>query len=314
MRAFSNRRPESTRRGRGRTAAPCNGIDAEPRRAILRVRTTLISLLATLLLGFAPNASAIRVGTLDPAGQFSGVGMLVPSSGDSMCSGTLLGNAVFLTAAQCFVGQAPGTTFEFALGGGQTAHVTQILSHPLFNTPDGINLAFDLALVALDAQDVTGWNNVKRWAVEAGLAPPGDNVSAAGFGETGTGTGSGQLRSGSLAITQYVLGADPDGNIITDAFIETLPADALGQTFCAGDTGGPLIHNGALAGINSFRFVAACDEPGAGYSVSLPRLAGWIAEGVRQLDVPGAIPLPEPGTFALLALGLAGFAFKRRTD
>jgi hypothetical protein len=261
-----------------------------------------------MLCVFPPTARAIRMGVPDATDQFSGVGMIVadPVAGNSPCTGTMLSNTVFLTAAQC-VDHLSGLTF--AVGPGMTAHSTEIRMHPFFDTADGINLAFDVALVALDEVEVGTWTGVTRRAL--GSMPTGADATAVGFGETATGVVDSPptRRSGNLLFTQYVLGADPDGNILTQAFLETVPADTQDNMFCLGDAGGPLLYNNAIAGVASFRFVGACDEAGPGFYADPIALAGWINENLRAMD-PSLVP--EPSTVLLLGIGLAGLIGRRR--
>jgi hypothetical protein len=271
-------------------------------------RAAAFSLLFAVLCVFPHTANAIRAGVPDATDQFSGVGMIVadPVAGNSPCTGTMLSNTVFLTAAQC-VDHLSGLTFS--VGSGMTAHSTEIRMHPFFEPPDGINLAFDVALVALDKAEVGTWTGVTRRAL--GSMPTGVDATAVGFGETATGVVDNPptRRSGDLLFTQYVMGADPNGNILSQAFLETVPAGTQSNMFCLGDAGGPLLFNNAIVGVASFRFVGTCNEAGAGYYVNPDALAGWIDENLRAMD-PSLVP--EPSAALLLGIGLAGLVALRR--
>jgi secreted trypsin-like serine protease len=274
-----------------------------------RVRAAMLCALAPLALGFGPAAHAIYKGTEDPAGLYSGVGMILPTSTHAACTGTMLTGTVFLTAAQCVYDQTPGADFLFSLGTGMTAHATEIRAHPGFNTPDGLSLPYDIALVALDKSDVASWSGFTQWSIGTAV-PVSSAVTAVGFGENDHGSGSGVRRSGNLSVTQYIGAEGPPGVFIPDAFIETNPADSLGQVFCPGDAGGPLLRNHAIVGIASFRFVAACDEAGPGYYLNLQNFADWITTNLGAMDP--AVPVPEPASIALLGMGIAALGLGRR--
>lgn len=274
-----------------------------------RTRAALLGALALLALGFAPAANAIYVGTEDLAGLYSGVGMILPTTNHAACTGTMLTDSVFLTAAQCVYNQSPGPGFQFSLGAGMTAHATEIRAHPGFSSIDGIFLAYDIALVALDRADVASWTGFTHWTIGTESLAPGA-VTAVGFGESQTGSGSGVRRSGNLSVTQYIASEAPIGVAIPDAFIETIPGDSLGQMFCPGDAGGPLLHNNAIVGIASFRFVATCNEAGPGYYLNLENLADWINTNLSEMNSANAAPEPSP--MALLGIGIAALGFSRR--
>ncbi|MEX2306111.1 MAG: trypsin-like serine protease [Pirellulales bacterium] len=249
-------------------------------------KTTALGL--TVLCVFSSSASAIRNGTPELGLQYNGVGMFLPTPSRPRGTGAMVSQFVVLTAAQNFpdIGQDPAPVYEFTLGPGLTAHATEVRRHPEFETVDGINLAYDVALVALDRDEVRNWPGINRSAIREVQTPVGALATGVGFGETQTGMGSGVRRSGSFSVSGYFDGADAFGSPIPNAFIEVVPGNELNQCFCNGDQGGPLFFDDRIAGVASFRFVATCEEEGPGYYVSLHRLTDWIRDNLNEMDPP----------------------------
>jgi hypothetical protein len=222
----------------------------------------------------------------------------------------MLSDSVFLTAAQCVFDLTPADGLQFSVGAGMSAHVTEIRAHPGFATVDGLELPYDIALVALNPTEVAAWSGVTHWAIDTAAPSGGTAVTDVGYGETGDGVGGGVRRSGAVSISQYIGAEGPPGVFIPDAYIEAIPANGLAQTFCLGDAGGPLLANNKIVGVASFRFVASCDASGPSYYVNVQRFTGWIAENLNQMDPPSSVPEPTP--LALLTFGLGALGLARR--
>ncbi|MEO8678624.1 MAG: Ig-like domain repeat protein [Vicinamibacterales bacterium] len=222
----------------------------------------------------------IRNGDPETRPQFNGVGMIVPSATHGGCTATLISPFIVLTAAQCLIDTSPDPVFEFSLGAGRTARVTDIRVHPSFSTVDGVNLAFDVALAVLDRAAVASWTDINPATRRADPISPIVDGIAVGFGETGAGAGG--RTSGTLQITSYVGGEDANFNFLPDAFIETSPGTA-NQMFCRTGTGGPLFFDDQVVGVASFRNVATCAEDGPGFYIPVARLADWIQSAANEL-------------------------------
>src|SRR5262245_2853070 len=177
------------------------------------VRRVGLAALGLLMLSACPStASAIILGTPVSDGQYSGVGMFLPAAGHPLGTGTMVSPFVVLTAAQIFPDQSPDpSVYEFSLGPGLTAHATEIRVHPGFFAFDGVNLAFDLALVRLDEADVLAWPAFTRAAISDELPPIGTLVTGVGLGNNEPGSGSGVKRAGTFLVNAYPLGVDEFG-------------------------------------------------------------------------------------------------------
>jgi len=237
----------------------------------------------------------IRNGELADAPEFSGIGALLETTTHGLCSGTLITPSLVLTAAQCVQDSSPNPVFQFSAGTAQVAASTLVRQHPLFSTVDGLNLAFDMALVRLEKPISRGWD-VQRFPVAKVNMPVDQHGVGVGFGESDYPTG---VRTwGDFLLTQYIPGEGPVGVVFPDGFLETVPGSAKNQMICPGDSGGPLIYNNQIVGVASFRFVATCPEDGPGYFVSTPRLSKWIQDAVDELDPPGACAGEDNAGFA----------------
>jgi hypothetical protein len=266
---------------------------------------TLTALGGLVLCVCSSTASAIIMGSSLTSDQYDGVGMIPPTTNHGLGTGTMVSPFVFLTAGQNLLESHP-SPYEFTLGPGMTAHATEIRLDPNFATPDGLNLAFDLALIKLDEADVRNWPSFTRYAISDVLPPLGSLVTGVGFGDNEPGSGSGVKRSGFFSVNKYVGGEDDLGGDIPRAFIEATSGTVVPQWIAFGDVGGPLFFDNQIVGVASYRFGIE-DEAGPSYYVSPLNDADWIRETLNELDPP----VPEPGTLTIMVSGLIGLAVAR---
>ena len=248
----------------------------------------------------APDpATPIRNGIPEARPQFSGVGMILPSATHGACTATMISPSVVLTAAQCLIDNSPDPVFEFSLGEGRTARVTDVRRHPLAFTVDGFNQAFDVALAGLDKADVASWADVVPATLRAEQPTPIVKATAVGFGATNDG---GRRTSGTLLVSGYAPFMGPDGTVQPQALLVTDPGSA-NQMFCSPGTGGPLFFEDQIVGVAAFRNVATCAEDGPGFYINTSRVAEWIHAIASALTnhppLPGPVDVTTPNDTAI---------------
>ena len=121
---------------------------------------------------------------------------------------------------------------------------------------------------------------------------------AVGFGATSdTGTG-GARNYGTLDFTGFGADGDGFGGSIANAY-EVVTSGPTGyQMICPGDTGGPFIVNGKIAGLAAFEAGFPCSQAGPGFEMTVDRLAGWITSTLNAVDPAGACTMNDDATFA----------------
>jgi secreted trypsin-like serine protease len=288
-------------------------------------------LLSIILL--APQMHAIVVSGSNPGDYLSSqtaVGFSnVPSAGQ--CSGSLLASGQhFLTAAHCILGYSgpASVTFSNSAGTNFTYTSSSMLAHPDFK-PGIFELGNDIAIITL-SQIVDA--SINRLSLYSGAGNElGKVATIIGYGRTGTGATGGEAgtfgtrRQGENEIDQI------SGNLMFMDFDSGLAANnaiagsslgrGLAEVFISfGDSGGPVLINGQIAGINSF---LTCSSPtftcGTAIDVnstlegSFGEMAGftrvstyltWINQNTGlQNTFEGEVP--EPSTLVAVFLGLA---------
>jgi len=182
----------------------------------------------------APAARAIIGGSTD-AGD-PAVALMVNTSSSTLCSGTLIGPQVFLTAAHCVLGDTDASHYQ-VVGGVEplssadwTASVTGVASNPDFDLATGAHSEGVLLLASVPPVAHLPW----LASDPGGIYAPGVPFTAVGYGVTDPNqpATAGVKRSVDLAL----------GTIDPTTFLSDSTG---GKGPCEGDSGGP-----ALAMVN----------------------------------------------------------------
>lgn len=258
-------------------------------------------------------------------------GVVTVFSGTGNCSGALLFTGLhILTAAHCVDQgvQAGDVSIGFQTADGSYSQgISGISVHPDWD-PGNEFLGVDLAVLTL----TTPSTNVQGYQLYSGVFTPGALIEIAGYGWSGSGVGDqgnypfGTRRYGLNVYdtTAALFSESPNiwmgdfdnGNSANDAFGGQT---GLGQdeVFIApGDSGGPTFLNGFLAGIHSF--VVRLNTPGLPDVDAGPNPNFSFGEMFADISVSGNLTwieaqmAPEPGTWAMLALGLVGIVTRAR--
>jgi len=215
-------------------------------------------------------------------------GITIQFSGSlGLCSGTLIAPAVVLTAAHCVENGPLAVTVSFVVSGTQQDHpVRQIEIDP--RRVAG-RLAADIAVLKL----ATPVNDVVPIPLARVRPRPGSTGTIVGFGEDASGQiahrEAGTIRVGRCPARLRRAGLSRLGTFVC------WRADRGGAGICPGDSGGPLLVGGAVAGV-----AVATTSPGCGPSrldvdTSVAAYSGWIDEQLQpDVVAPNTPSLPPP--------------------
>ncbi|XP_045778977.1 trypsin CFT-1-like [Maniola jurtina] len=180
-----------------------------------------------------------------------------------VCGGTILSSTAILSAASCFVIDdqiTPARAWRARVGStssetrGLLYIISRITTHPLFASATRVN---DIAVIRTTA--TIAFSAAVQPAYIAGGAyktNANEQVMAIGWGATSdTGPSSPELRHVQLWLNDQHVCADRYETLnftVTDAMLCAGWLDVGIRGQCAGDTGGPLLHNDVVVGVFSW--------------------------------------------------------------
>ncbi|EDW10692.1 trypsin iota [Drosophila mojavensis] len=208
-------------------------------------------------------------------------------SAQHICGGVIYSKDIIITAAHC-VEQKSVTLLQVRVGANQHnsgGSLYPIASYKVHESYDDQLLHYDIALLRLATQ-LNYSLSVKAIALASSSPAAGSSVSVSGWGYTGQ-NGSTSFAS-SLQLVQllvidraecasakYGYGWDFVG-------VEMICASAADKDACTGDSGGPMVSQGLLAGIVSWGYgCAQTNYPGVYVDVAV--LRHWIVKTANDL-------------------------------
>ncbi|QFR31717.1 trypsin-like serine protease [Ancylobacter sp. TS-1] len=230
---------------------------------------------ACLALLLATPARAIVGGEPADAALKAQTAMIVSTRGAS-CTGVVLGPNVLLTAAHCVQPAADYAVVVFEPAGPRLITVNRIALHPSYDPHsfESRRPTPDLALVRLNENLPAGFRPAELSA-QVALPAKRTGFVIAGYGVTkdGNGASAGTLRRAELP------------SIGTTGGIMVRLSDGPARGGCTGDSGGPVLVDGVVAGIIGWS-TAAGGARGCG-GVTGATLVGpqraWIDATLRAL-------------------------------
>jgi secreted trypsin-like serine protease len=222
----------------------------------------VLSLAAVMTVVLAVPAHAITYGT--PTGtSYGNVGGLVavsPVNGELFvyCSGTLISETVFLTAAHCgegpFVGDSVCVTFDPVFVEGRSRlYCGSFVASPFYthsqNDPNDLAVVvFDKAIKGIEPATVTTEGYLDRLKAAGQLTQDTQFVSV-GYGDTQFTNGPGGHTNTHPWTRMYAVGRF---NALGPGYLRLTQNPATGDAgTCNGDSGGPILLGGVVVAITT---------------------------------------------------------------
>ncbi|XP_063834121.1 vitellin-degrading protease-like [Ostrinia nubilalis] len=207
-------------------------------------------------------------------------------NGRHSCGGTLVAKHIVITAAHC-IGTLDASKYQIRAGSsfsgrdGELYRVAKVLRHPNYGQNDYDS---DIAIMWLSKpvrlSDKIETVEMKGVGEEV---PDGDIVQVTGWGQT---TPERSWVYNDRMLQRVLIPKIADSkcrDAYDDLFTDNMLCAGLpegGKNACYGDSGGPLIHNGKLAGVVNFGYGCARPEWPAVYA-KVSALRQWVDEQLK---------------------------------
>lgn len=227
-----------------------------------------------------PTAIITNIYNGTPTADFPAVvGLAITnrSGTGSICTGTLIAPSAVLTAAHCLAFDPVGVVaVVFPAEATRADYVASaFLAHPRFRLARFAVADIAIVLLASSVADVAPVPLAQR------SPRPGTTGAIVGFGEDGSGrVGLKQVGTVRLRRCPRVVRTG-SGKVRLAKSLCWRPGDQLSDT-CSGDSGGPLLVNGAVAGVTSGGIGATACPGQLSFDTNVARYRIWIAGALRR--------------------------------
>jgi secreted trypsin-like serine protease len=202
-----------------------------------------------------------------------GVSITNSDGGRTVCTGTLITPTAVLTAAHCLAfDPVLVVVVVFPTATTRADYVaSSFVSHPRFSLPR-VPVG-DLAIVGLS----TPVADVQPLPLVSRSPRPRTTATIVGYGEDGSGVFDGRKRIGTVQLRRCPRGLRVQGSVVRlGKALCWRPSFRTSDT-CSGDSGGPLLVDGGVAGVTSGGIGATACPGQLSFDTNVARYREWIA-------------------------------------